>query len=179
MYLRQAAKTKEIHVCVCNVCVCNVCVCVCVCVCLCVCVSASVCTCCCERAEELNHSWHHRLPGQTVLLSCTAERIHLHALDVSTCLDGIRVWHKVGQPWRKVKGHSKFEIWTLTDTHTGNKLVNSSSCLCFVGLIHHFTFLMCHSGINCTNGFVPDLTWIFFSQWVRPVQQMNNLEWVY
>lgn len=49
------------------------------------------------RAEEVNHFWHHRLPGQTVLLSSTAESIHLHALDIGTCLDGIWVWHKVWQ----------------------------------------------------------------------------------
>ena len=63
----------------------------------------------CLRAEDMNHFWHQRLPGETVLLSSTAERVHLHALDISTCLDGVRVWHQVGQSWeRRIKGQPKF-----------------------------------------------------------------------
>lgn len=93
----QAVKTEETHVCDCIESRC-----------VCVRVSASVSTCCFVRTEEVNHFWHQRLPGQTVLLCCTAERIHLHTLDIGTCLDGIRVGHKVWQSWWKLKGESKF-----------------------------------------------------------------------
>lgn len=40
---------------------------------------------------------HYRLPGQAVLLSSTAQCVHLHALNVSSCLDRIRVWYQVRQ----------------------------------------------------------------------------------
>lgn len=42
------------------------------------------------------------IPGQTVLLSSAAERVHLHALDVSTGLDCIGVRYQIWQTCRRI-----------------------------------------------------------------------------
>lgn len=118
----------------------------------------NVCAFQCLRAEDMNHFWHQRLPGETVLLSSTAERVHLHALDISTCLDGIRVWHQVGQSWeRRRKGQSKFKkkckkiiwLWHLnSDSLFILKTIHwnrAAVCVCWQDS-KYFTFLSCQPG---------------------------------
>lgn len=53
-----------------------------------------------------------RLPGQAVLLCSTAQCIHLHALDVGSCLDGVWVWNQVGQTSEKTIKKRLFFFFT-------------------------------------------------------------------
>lgn len=53
--------------------------------------------------QSTDHAFsQRRLPCQAVLLRGTAQGIHLHALDVGSCLDGVWVWNQVRQTWTEV-----------------------------------------------------------------------------
>lgn len=129
-------------------------------------------------SESLLALW--LVPGQTVLLCSTAQSVHLHALDESTCLDGVRVRHQIGKPWEgrwRKRGSNQvlcsprpvmcqFTLWEqsteIDRAQARDWKTRAAVCVCW-HLSKCFTFLSCQSGIPGPNkSFSPFISFRFF-----------------